>query len=261
MKINKVIHSSVCALSAVLLLAGCGGAQAGSAQISAPAVMPSAQATMRTDTADKLLAGDYIVNSELTGAALPGADSQALIDAIGGIKGASYDPLFLLGTQVVSGTNYAVLCRKTMDSGAVSLTVLTINVPPNGGALVCGAVPFDLADVISVQPEGSAEPALVSAYQTNTEFKAQPTGDKYTGAEVVFAEALPEAEAETGAKYEFAAELGAQTTSGSINHAFLALKNADMPGDERWVIMTVSESADAVIPSATNEIDISAYAR
>lgn len=261
MKINKTVHSSVCVLSAVLLLAGCGSAKAGSAQISAPAIMPSAQATMHADTADKLLAGDYIVNSELTGAALPGADSQALIDAIGNIKGAAYDPLFLLGTQVVSGTNYAVLCRKTLNSSAQSLTVLTIDVPLNGGALVCGAVPFDLADVISMQPENSAEPTLVGAYQTNTEFTAQPTGDKYTGAETVFAEALPEAEAETGAKYEFAAELGAQATSGGINHAFLALKNADVPGNERWVIMTVSEGADAVIPSAINEIDISAYAR
>ena len=39
--------------------------------------------------------------------------TQALADASEGVVGASYEPVVLLGTQVVAGTNYCMLCEIT----------------------------------------------------------------------------------------------------------------------------------------------------
>ena len=47
------------------------------------------------------------------GAALSDEAKAALDKALEGLTGVSYEPVALLGTQVVSGTNYCILCQVT----------------------------------------------------------------------------------------------------------------------------------------------------
>ena len=57
-------------------------------------------------------------------------------EAISKIDGYSYEPVALLGTQVVSGTNYAFLCKSTIISNTAmkSFVVTYINVDTSGSA-------------------------------------------------------------------------------------------------------------------------------
>ena len=46
--------------------------------------------------------------------AAPAVSAQAALEkALEGMVGASYEPVACLGTQVVAGTNYCILCRIT----------------------------------------------------------------------------------------------------------------------------------------------------
>ena len=91
---------------------------------------------------DAALAGGWSAGSA-SGAALP-ADAQKAFDtATEGLTGVGYEPLAVLGTQVVAGTNYAILCKATQmtpDTDA-ALAVLVIYADLEGGATItsiCG---------------------------------------------------------------------------------------------------------------------------
>ena len=64
-------------------------------------------------------------------------DLQKIFDeAISKIDGYNYKPVALLGTQIVSGTNYAFLCESTIISEHAlrSMMITYINVNPQGSA-------------------------------------------------------------------------------------------------------------------------------
>lgn len=56
--------------------------------------------------------------------------------AIEGLLGCTYEPVALLGTQLVSGTNYCLLCKTTvvMPDAPVSYTLVYIYQPLDGDA-------------------------------------------------------------------------------------------------------------------------------
>lgn len=73
------------------------------------------------------------------------ADVQTAFDkALDGMTGVSYEPLALLGSQVVAGSNYAVLCKATSVTAepVSALAVAIIYADLNGGAEVTSICPF-----------------------------------------------------------------------------------------------------------------------
>ena len=74
------------------------------------------------------LAGGWHVPSEMTSIPLSGDAKTAFNNALTSLSGNDIESMALLGTQVVSGTNYAILCRVTpMAQNAVSsVQVVTV---------------------------------------------------------------------------------------------------------------------------------------
>ena len=84
---------------------------------------------------------DFIVYQEL-----PEAAQTAFSRATEQLVGVDYEPMLLLGTQVVAGMNYSILCRATVPGPepAASLAVLTVYAALDGTAEVRCIAPFDM---------------------------------------------------------------------------------------------------------------------
>lgn len=95
-------------LSAALVLSGCGGA----VPDSAGADKTEEQATETVDASTDKIVGGWQVFEETTSACTD--EEKAVFDkAVDGLDGVDYEPIRVLGTQVVAGTNYAFLARGT----------------------------------------------------------------------------------------------------------------------------------------------------
>ena len=102
-----------------------------------------------TNGGDKLqttpLAGGWHVPSETTSIALPKDAKTAFNSGILSFSGNDIEPMALLATQVVAGTNYAILCKVTpMAQNAVSsIQVLIIYSDTQKNASVTATSPVD----------------------------------------------------------------------------------------------------------------------
>ncbi len=95
----------------------------------------------------EVLAGGWYAPEETTALPLP-EDAQTAFDkALEGFTGSTVTPMALLGTQVVAGVNYAILCRVTpVVPDAVSSTqVVTVYADLQGNAAFTGFCPIDPA--------------------------------------------------------------------------------------------------------------------
>lgn len=102
-----------------------------------------------TNGGDKLqttpLAGGWHTPSELTSIPLPDDAKTAFKNASLGFSGNKIESMALLGTQVVAGMNYAILCRVTPDvENAVStVQVIIIYSDPQKSASITSFSPVD----------------------------------------------------------------------------------------------------------------------
>lgn len=93
----------------------------------------------------------------------------ALAKACETLAGMEYTPVALLATQVVSGTNYRILCEAAASiPGAVSsYAILVVNQDPQGGAEIVETLPFEKEEYTQmanpVEEYGSDEESLESA--------------------------------------------------------------------------------------------------
>ena len=86
------------------------------------------------------------------------------------LLGATYQPVALLGTQVVAGMNYAILCTRTLVTAnpVTDLAVLTIYVDLNGEAELLNIKDFDLGEYAQMEDPGAAE-QLMGGWQASDE--------------------------------------------------------------------------------------------
>ena len=77
---------------------------------------------------DEVLSGGWHTPAQLTKLPLPEDAEAAFEKALDGFVGSTVEPMALLGTQVVSGTNYAILCSVTpVTSNSIpSVEVVTV---------------------------------------------------------------------------------------------------------------------------------------
>lgn len=96
------------------------------------------------------LSGGWTVNTEFNDVVLSD-DVKALCDEVlSGVMGTSYQPVACLGTQVVAGTNYAVLClanSPAAETNPDSLRVVTIYSGVSGEHEILSTVTLDLAEI------------------------------------------------------------------------------------------------------------------
>ena len=80
---------------------------------------------------------------------LPGEEAQSSFDAATKDGDMIYNPIVLLGTQVVAGTNYKALCRGKAADGTVNLYVVTWFAGVNGENTVLESALFDLESYVT----------------------------------------------------------------------------------------------------------------
>lgn len=93
------------------------------------------------------LAGGWSVPEEIAGSAIP-EDAKAVFEkAVESFTGSSLEPMALLATQVVAGTNYAFLCRSTpaVEDPVPAVQVVTVYADLDGNAQISSVCTVDPA--------------------------------------------------------------------------------------------------------------------
>ena len=112
------------------------------------------------DIYDPSFVGSWVANvPEESIPVLPDDAQKAFEEAISGFVGVGYTPIALLGTQVVAGLNYKLLCYGTMvtKDPVTSWYVLDIYQDPQGSCSITDAQLFDLTSYISYGGEEETE--------------------------------------------------------------------------------------------------------
>lgn len=96
----------------------------------------------------KDLVGGFTLNEGLVEGTLPEDAKKAFDTCVDGLLGVNYTPIALLGTKVVSGTEYAILATRQVvaPDQKPALCVMFIYADLNNGAELNSVYPINLAD-------------------------------------------------------------------------------------------------------------------
>ena len=154
------------------------------------------------DMGEETIEGGWTANSgDLSMSANPDA-MAAFEKATEGLTGYAYEPLALLGSQVVAGMNYRILCRGTavVPDAVPTFEIVTIYADLDGGAVI--------TDSVELPGLPEHDENLAGGWTFNT-------GDTGMEANEEISAALKKAlEGLVGAEYEAVAYLASQVVAG-----------------------------------------------
>ena len=176
----------------------------------------------------EFLAGGWEVNTGSTSISKNAAAKAAFKKATAGLLGVSYQPIAVLGTQVVAGTKYAILCKATpvIPDAAPDITIMYIYENVDGTVDIDG-----FQTIISGGDKGG--------FKANTgkfTIKNKKNKEVYSAYKKAMKELV-------GVDYKPVLYLGKQTKSGS-SYMILCRSQAVYPNAPyEWSLVTVSKSA------------------
>ena len=176
----------------------------------------------------EFLAGGWEVNTGSTSISKNAAAKAAFKKATAELLGVSYQPIAVLGTQVVAGTKYAILCKATpvIPDAAPDITIMYIYENIDGTVDIDG-----FQTVISGGDKGGFKANTGKFTIKNKKNKAVYSAYKKAMKEFV------------GVDYKPVLYLGKQTKSGS-SYMILCRSQAVYPNAPyEWSLVTVSKSA------------------
>ena len=153
---KKKFAVAVC-LSMALMLAACGSDAKSAAEQNSQAQSTQPQAAQDSSIADTAASEDSAAEEAVDGGWEVNSGSLAMKDnkeaeavfkkAIDGLTGCDYEPVALLGSQVVAGTNYCILCRTAavVPDPQYSYSLVRIYADLDGNAKVTGETPLDIS--------------------------------------------------------------------------------------------------------------------
>lgn len=183
-------------LSAMLLLSGC-----------------SQAATEEADETEvEEVTGGWQINEDETMAVLPESVQNAFDKACEEYVGMGFTPIAYLGSQVVSGTNYKLLCKGTTVTATpeTKLVTVTIYEDLDGNAQITDVLDFDITALV----DETTEENLMGGWQINTDYAVVNLPAEV---ESPFTEATSQL---LGVNYEPLALLASQIVAGT-NYAIL----------------------------------------
>ena len=236
MKIKKII-----ALLAVLTLVVSVFASCSSKGTNDDTTLPSGEdiGTEENAGGEEELAGGYTVNGEIPEAKLPEDVKTAFDKALEGMTGVSYTPVAYLGSQVVAGANYAILCTASpvVPNAKASLKVVVVCDGVNGETSVLRINDFKLLDYVGADEETDENKTaekengqLAGGWTVNEEFGEAVLDDSVKAACDNTLEGI------MGTHYEPIACLASQVVAGA-NYAVLC--KATMPAADDAVELRV----------------------
>ena len=151
----KQIFLCLLAASLTLSLAACGGSGAASESETASAVT-SASAESAP------LSGGWQLNEDSTATVLPERVQKAFDKATEQLEGNELVPVAYLESQVVAGTNYAILCRSTpvTEKPVTGYQMVILYQDLKENAKITKITDFDLADYVDTQKDQLPEENL-----------------------------------------------------------------------------------------------------
>ena len=168
----------------------------------------------------KVVAGDTSLDKN--------ADAKSAFEkATAELVGANYESVALLGTQIVAGTNYCILCRLTavVPDAEPSFSLVYIYEDLEGNAEIT-----DVKELIGEQTDGG--------FRANA---GEVTLEKNEKAKSIYDSAMAEL---VGVDYEPIAYLGSQVVAGT-NHLYLCRSTVVVPDAEpTLVLLTIYEDLD-----------------
>ena len=169
-----------------------------------------------TDTTEETTVGGWTINDDDTSYALPEEVKTAFDKACEGYTGMGFTPVAYLGSQVVSGTNYKILCKGTTvtENPETKYVTVTVYADLDGNAEITDVVDFNIEDYTEESTSEGTESGLAGGWTVadvynvvNMEADVQQAFDKAM-------------EGMLGVTYEPVAYLGSQVVSGT-NYAIL----------------------------------------
>lgn len=176
----------------------------------------------------EFLAGGWEINTGSTSISKNAAAKAAFKKATAELLGVSYQPIAVLGTQVVAGTKYAILCKATpvIPDAAPDITIMYIYENVDGTVDIDG-----FQTIISGGDKGGFKANTGKFTIKNKKNKAVYSAYKKAMKELV------------GVDYKPVLYLGSQNKSGS-NYMILCRSQAVYPNAPyEWSLVTVSKSA------------------
>lgn len=162
------------------------------------------------------IVGGWTFNQEDMSAELKGIQKE-FDEACSDLDGAVLKPVTILGSQVVSGFRYAILCQSTpvTPNAATSLCVVVLQIGVNGTKEIVKSAPIDLGEYANKESTGTS-PVELAAGGWSFESDYTPAGFSKE-AQAAYDKTVGSLD---GVAYTPIAMLGTQVTAG-INYAFL----------------------------------------
>lgn len=169
--------------------------------------------TAETAAADTPVSGGWTLYENNGPVGLPDAVQTAFNLAASGQE-VLYTPIAYIGTQVVAGNNYAILCQAEpiSDNTAISFKVLIIYADLQGNAELTNVADFNIADY--TQGEGKSPEQLAGGWSAPEEVTSLPLSED---AQIAFDNAVS---GYSGNELKPMALLGTQVVAGT-NYAIL----------------------------------------
>lgn len=156
--------------------------------------------------------GAWAIKEGVIGGKIDDATLAIFNKACEGFAGQGFEPLALMATQVVAGTNYMFLCKGTTVTAnpETALKVVTIYADLQGNAQILKVADFNLTDYLF--DNSLSIDQLAGGWTVNT------------GAQGIDAEPLKKAtDGLMGVSYKPIAQLGTQVVAGT-NYSYLVVK-------------------------------------
>ena len=157
----KKLFALMLAMLMVLALCACGQAKTPAAEAKEPVVV-----------------GGWTLSDD---AVLTDEARAAFEKAMEGLTGVGYEPVALIGTQVVSGTNYCILCeaRVIVPDAAPYYALVYVYADLNGGAEILNIAALDIGDIAETGEIKAADPAagnLLGGWKLDRESTVEADG-------------------------------------------------------------------------------------
>lgn len=224
LNIIKKVAAFALAGTMILSLAACGSTKDSGTEDTSSALAESTQ-----EVKGNSLGGWEVNNGKLS--LEENAEAKAAFEkAIEGLTGYEYEPIALLGTQIVSGTNYSILARgkAVVPDAEPSYEIITIYEDLEGNAEILG-------EKALVGGEGEEAVGAFTANDGEYDFS------KNAEVKAIFDKAF---DGLVGASYEAVAYLGSEVVAGT-NYLALFRETPTVPDAEpSFVLVTVYEDLE-----------------
>lgn len=239
MKANKVVAAGMAAILALGVM-GCGGT-------------PQQKAEASEEEQAAHIVGGWTVNTD-TNAAVTGHDKEVFDKATSELDGVDYEPVAVIGQQVVAGMNYAYLCKATavVPDAETTWSVVTIYEDLQGNASVSSITGIDLADlqVLANSPDGrmsgawaGTEPETTSTLPDDADKAFQEAAGKLTDADP---------------KLTPVALLGTQVVAG-VNYLVLCEGTSGESATHPYVVVVYKDASGSSEITSMDMLDLTAY--